>query len=90
MSIPTADEYFDRIHRVISVLDDENIKIINTMKKHGPRNLQDVSRKSGVPYPTVYTRVNKLESQGLLRARTIAAQAGRSTKPPIWPALTSA
>ncbi len=67
LSIPTADEYFDRIHRVISVLDDENIKIINTMKKHGPRNLQDVSRKSGVPYPTVYTRVNKLESQGLLR-----------------------
>lgn len=67
MSIPTADEYFDRIHRVISVLDDENIKIINTMKKHGPRNLQDISRKSGVPYPTVYTRVNKLETQGLLR-----------------------
>ncbi|OLD03021.1 MAG: hypothetical protein AUJ07_07335 [Crenarchaeota archaeon 13_1_40CM_3_53_5] len=67
MSIPTPDEYFDRIHRVISVLDDENIKIINTMKKNGPRNLQDVSRKSGVPYPTVYTRVNKLETQGLLR-----------------------
>lgn len=67
MSFQTADEYFERIHRIISVLDEENIKIINTMKKHGPRNLQQVSRKSGVPYPTVYTRVNRLASQGLLQ-----------------------
>jgi len=67
LSLPTADEYFERIDRVISVFDSENIKIINTMKRHGPRNLQDVSRKSGVPYPTVYTRVNKLEKEGLLR-----------------------
>ena len=36
------------------------------MKKSGPRNLQQISRKSGVPYPTVYTRVNKLSDSGLL------------------------
>lgn len=66
MSLPTADEYFDKIHRIISVLDEENIKIITTMKKFGPRNLQQVSRKSKVPYPTVYTRVNKLEGEKLL------------------------
>jgi len=36
------------------------------MKKYGPRNLQQISRKSGVPYPTVYTRVNRLANQGLL------------------------
>lgn len=36
------------------------------MKEHGPRNLQQISRKSGVPYPTVYTRVNRLADQGLL------------------------
>lgn len=66
MSLQLANEYFDRIHRIIQVLDEDNIKIVNTMKKHGPRNLQEISRKSGVPYPTVYTRVNRLESQGLL------------------------
>ena len=67
MSLPTADEYFDRIHRITSLLDEENIKIISAMKKYGPRNLQHISRKSGVPYPTVYTRVTKLEGEGLLQ-----------------------
>src|SRR5438309_12047269 len=37
------------------------------MKKYGPRNLQHISRKSGVPYPTVYTRVTKLAGEGLLQ-----------------------
>ncbi len=39
------------------------------MKKFGPRNLQQISRKSGVAYPTVYTRVNRLEDQKLLDTR---------------------
>jgi len=67
VSLPTADEYFDRINRITSLLDEENIKIISAMKKYGPRNLQHISRKSGVPYPTVYTRVTKLEGEGLLQ-----------------------
>src|SRR6266571_6608092 len=67
LSIPTADEYFDRIYRIMSVLDEENIKIISAMKKFGPRNLQHISRRSKVPYPTVYTRVNKLEDEEILR-----------------------
>ena len=66
MSLPTPTEFFERIHRVIAVLDEENLKIINTMRKYGPRNLQQISRKSGVPYPTVYTRVNRLADQSLL------------------------
>ncbi len=66
MSISTPDAYFERIHRTVSALDEDNIKIIRAMKKFGPRNLQQISRKSGVPYPTVYTRVNKLEEQRLL------------------------
>ncbi len=51
------------------MLDEENIRIIKTMKKFGPRNLQQISRRSGVPYPTVYTRVNRLEEQRLLHTR---------------------
>ncbi len=37
------------------------------MKQYGPRNLQVIARKTGIPSPTVYARVSKLESQGLLR-----------------------
>lgn len=47
------------------MLDEENIKIIRTMKEQGPRNLQKISRASKIPYTTVYSRVTKLESAGL-------------------------
>ncbi len=67
MSFLATNEYFERIHRIISLLDAENIKILTAMRKHGPRNLQLISRKTGIPGPTVYSRVSKLESQGLLR-----------------------
>ncbi|HYY92241.1 MAG TPA: Lrp/AsnC family transcriptional regulator [Candidatus Dormibacteraeota bacterium] len=51
----------------MSLLDGENIKILETMKQHGPRNLQQVSRKSRLPYTTVYGRVTKLQSMNALR-----------------------
>lgn len=65
MSTISADEYFDRLHRTSSLLDEENIKIIRTMKEQGPRNLQNIARASKIPYTTVYSRVTKLESAGL-------------------------
>lgn len=61
------DEYMERIHRIVSFLDADNVKIIAAMKKYGPRNLQHISRKSGIPRATVQDRVGKLESAGLLR-----------------------
>ena len=61
--MPSPDDYFDNIHRIMSVLDEENIRVIGTMKKFGPRNLQQVARRSKVPYPTVYTRINKLQKE---------------------------
>ncbi len=57
----------ERIHRVVSFLDPENVKIFTAMKQYGPRNLQDVARRSGVPRATVQDRVAKLERAGLLR-----------------------
>ncbi len=39
------------------------------MKQYGPRNLQLIARKTGIPSPTVYSRVSKLEAQKLLRTR---------------------
>jgi DNA-binding Lrp family transcriptional regulator len=37
------------------------------MKEHGPRNLLEIARKAKLPYTTVYNRVTKLESQGVLK-----------------------
>lgn len=69
MSTISADEFFDRLHRIVSVLDEENVKIIRTMKNVGPRNLQNIARVAKIPYTTVYSRVTKLESDHLLTTR---------------------
>ena len=37
------------------------------MKQHGPRNVLQIARESKLPYTTVYSRVVKLESMGVLR-----------------------
>src|SRR3989304_7389860 len=44
-------------------LDGTNIKILSAMWKFGPRNLLEVSRKTGIPFTSVYHRVGKLESE---------------------------
>ena len=67
MSTISPDEYFDSVHRIVSLLDEENITILRTMKQHGPRNLLEIARKAKLPYTTVYNRVTKLESQGVLK-----------------------
>src|SRR2546426_7686122 len=43
-----------------------NVKIINAMKKNGPRNLQKIAQIAGLKYPTTYSRISKLEDGGLL------------------------
>lgn len=50
----------------MALLDEENIKILETMKQYGPRNLQQISRKSKLPYTTVYGRVAKLQDLNAL------------------------
>jgi DNA-binding Lrp family transcriptional regulator len=69
LSTITADEYFDKIHQIVSLLDEENILILRTMKQHGPRNLLGIARKAKLPYTTVYNRVTKLENLGVLNTR---------------------
>ena len=61
MSTISADDYFDSVHRIVSLLDEENVTILRTMKEHGPRNLLEIARKAKLPYTTVYNRVTKLE-----------------------------
>ena len=50
----------------MSFLDEDNVKILQAMKEYGPRNLQEVARKSGVSYSTVYGRVVKLQTESAL------------------------
>src|SRR5438046_10344400 len=62
LSVFSTSDWYARWHRVMSLLDEENIKILETMKQYGPRNLQQIARKSKLPYTTVYGRVGKLQS----------------------------
>ncbi len=52
-----------QIRQVTKQLDQTNIKILSAMWKFGPRNLLEVSRRTGIPFTSVYHRVGKLESK---------------------------
>ena len=79
--------YFKGITETEKQLDPTNIKILTAMWKHGPRNLLEISRKTGLPFTSVYHRVAKLEEKtgrvayvmpetsrlGLVRAVVLAA-----------------
>jgi DNA-binding Lrp family transcriptional regulator len=51
------------IKEIIKQLDKTNVKILSAMWKHGPRNLLEVSRRTGIPFTSVYHRVAKLEAK---------------------------
>ncbi len=52
-----------RIREIAKQLDQTNIKILTAMWKLGPRNLLEVSRRTGIPFTSVYHRVAKLEER---------------------------
>jgi DNA-binding Lrp family transcriptional regulator len=51
------------IREIIKQLDRTNIKILSAMSRYGPRNLLEVSRRTGIPFTSVYHRVAKLEAR---------------------------
>lgn len=55
--------YFKGITETEKQLDPTNIKILSAMWKHGSRNLLEISRKTGLPFTSVYHRVAKLEGK---------------------------
>lgn len=55
--------YFKGIGEIEKHLDKTNIKILTAMWKYGPRNLLEVSRRTGLPFTSVYHRVAKLEAK---------------------------
>lgn len=57
------DGWHKGIKETIKQLDRTNIKILSAMWKYGPRNLLEVSRRTGIPFTSVYHRVAKLEAK---------------------------
>ena len=55
------DDYYRRASEASKILDSLNTRILGCMATAGPRNLLEVSRRSGIPFTTVYHRVAKLE-----------------------------
>jgi DNA-binding Lrp family transcriptional regulator len=58
-----VSEWHKGIQEIAKQLDQENIKILSAMWKFGPRNLLEVSRRTGIPFTSVYHRVAKLEAK---------------------------
>jgi len=56
------------VREMAKQLDRTNIKILSAMWKYGPRNLLEVSRRTNIPFTSVYHRVAKLEA----RSRRVA------------------
>lgn len=54
---------FKVVRQVAKQLDSTNIKILSAMRKFGPRNLLEVSRRTGIPFTSVYHRMAKLEAK---------------------------
>jgi DNA-binding Lrp family transcriptional regulator len=59
------------IREIGKQFDHTNIKILSAMWRSGPRNLLEVSRRTGIPFASVYHRVGRLEAKSKLVARLI-------------------
>ncbi len=57
------DNYYKQLSDVSKLLDPLNVRILEGISGIGPRNLLKVSRRTGIPFTTVYHRVGKLESR---------------------------
>jgi DNA-binding Lrp family transcriptional regulator len=64
------------IKEITKQLDRTNVKILSAMWKYGPRNLLEVSRRTGIPFTSVYHRVAKLETKSKRVAALIPQVSG--------------
>lgn len=56
-------DWHNKIKEITKQLDQTNIRILSTMSRYGPRNLLEVSRRTKIPFTSVYHRVAKLEAK---------------------------
>lgn len=52
----------ERSLRFFEIIDDVNLKILETLYKVGPRNILEISRLTGIPKSTVYARIERLKN----------------------------
>jgi DNA-binding Lrp family transcriptional regulator len=64
-------DWQNQIRQLTKQLDHTNIKIFSAMWKYGPRNLLEVSRRTRIPFTSVYHRVGKLEAKAGNLARLV-------------------
>jgi len=64
-------DWQSQIRQITKQLDQTNIKILSAMWKYGPRNLLEVSRRTRIPFTSVYHRVGKLEAKAGNVARLV-------------------
>jgi len=57
------EKYWADEQKILKHLDSMNIKIFSAMWKLGPRNLLEISRQTGIPFTSVYHRIERLESK---------------------------
>jgi DNA-binding Lrp family transcriptional regulator len=62
-TVRLEEQYAADEQRILKDLDSMNIKIFSAMWKLGPRNLLEVSRHTGIPFTSVYHRIERLESK---------------------------
>lgn len=64
------------VTEIIKQLDRTNVTILSAMWKFGPRNLLEVSRRTGIPFTSVYHRVAKIEAKSN-RVATLITQVSK-------------
>jgi DNA-binding Lrp family transcriptional regulator len=57
------EQYAGVEQKILRELDSMNIRIFRGMNEYGPRNLLEVSRRTGIPFTSVYHRVERIESR---------------------------
>ena len=85
-TVRLEEQYAAVEQKILKDLDSMNIRIFSAMWKLGPRNLLEVARQTGIPFTSVYHRVERIESKsgplayviprisrlGLMRATVLA------------------
>ena len=61
--VSLAEQYAGVEQRILRELDPMAIKILSAMWEYGPRNLLEISRRTGIPFTSVYHRVERIESK---------------------------
>jgi DNA-binding Lrp family transcriptional regulator len=61
--IRLKEQYAAVEQKILRELDVMSIKIFSAMWKYGPRNLLEISRRTGISFTSVYHRVERIESR---------------------------